>query len=313
MAPVPLVHIPGSFYRPALHLFSGFHSASGLAMFRIPLLGLLISALTAMIAVPLNAQEMRVYTVVRNLSSKNANEPDERAPVISRSLTLFHAGKVYDYVDAAREVTVFEPSHRRFTLLNERRRSVTGVAQDEVRQYLGLVEQEALARLEAANEQANASQLRSLSWLKFQLKPEFDVSFEPSNSTLRMFDHNCRYSVEGQAPPTRGVVETYLRFADATAELNSVLHPQAPLPRPRLQLNAELRRRELLPIVVELRANLDPPLHLQARHEWSWKFVSTDRQLISDWEAQMNDATQRRVGFRQFQQESLTTEVARNR
>ena len=313
MALIPLVRTPASVYRPADLSLSQLHLIGRFRMDRIRLCGFHSVILLTSLAATASAQEMRVYTTVRDLSALAANEPAERAPVISRSLTLFHAGKVYDYVDAAKEVTVFEPSHHRFTLLNERRRTVTNVAQDEVRQYLGLVEQEAWKRLEAANEQTTASQIRSLTWLKFQLKPEFDVSFDAAKSTVKMFDHSCRYSAEGQAAPSRGVVETYLRFADATAELNSVLHPRAPLPRPRLQLNDELRRRELLPIIVELRANLEPPLHLQARHEWTWKFQSTDRQLISGWETQLKDATQRRVSFRQYQQESLTTEVERNR
>ena len=265
-------------------------------------LGLVI---LATLASSLNAQEMRVYTTVRNLSAMAPNEPAEKAPVISRSLTLFHAGRVYDYVDAAKEVTVFEPSHHRFSLLNERRRTVTEVTQDEIRQYLALVEQEGWKRLDAATEQPGTSQLRALSWLKFQLKPEFDVSFDAAKSTLTLLEPNCRYGTEGQAPPSRGVVETYLRFADATAELNSVLHPQAPLPKPRLRLNEELRQRGLLPMVVDLKVNQDRPLHLLAKHEWTWKFQSTDRQLISGWEAQLNDSTQRRIAFRQYQQESL--------
>ena len=274
-------------------------------MARFWLHGHLVLVFLATLAVSSNAQEMRVYTTVRNLSAVAPNEPAEKAPVISRSLTLFHAGRVYDYVDAAKEVTVFEPSHHRFSLLNERRRTVTEVTQDEIRQYLALVEQEGWKRLDSASEQPGTSQLRALSWLKFQLKPEFDVSFDAAKSTLTMLEPNCRYGTEGQAPPSRGVVETYLRFADATAELNSVLHPQAPLPKPRLRLNEELRQRGLLPMVVDLRVNQDRPLHLLAKHEWTWKFQSTDRQLISGWEAQLNDATQRRIAFRQYQQESL--------
>ena len=88
----------------------------------------------------LNAQEMRVYTTVRNLRGSAVSE--DRAPVVARSLTLFHAGKVYDYVEAAKELTIFEPAHHRFTLLSERRRVATEVTQDEVRQFLNLVEQE---------------------------------------------------------------------------------------------------------------------------------------------------------------------------
>lgn len=266
---------------------------------------LLVASVTAA-----DAQEMRIYTTVRNLAAP-AGESAERSPVIARTLTLFHAGKVYDYVDSAKEVTVFEPSHHRFTLLNERRRTVTEVSQDEIRQFLALVEEEGWKRLQ--NAQKQGEQLRSLGWLKFQLKPEFQVSFDPAKSTLTLVDRSARYKAEGQAPPSKGVVESYLRFADATAELNSVLHPRAPLPKPRLQLNDELLQRQLLPVSVELEASLDAPLHLQSRHEWTWKFQSTDRQLISGWDKQLNDATLRRITFRQYQQESLSMEVTRDR
>jgi len=261
----------------------------------------------------LSAQEMRVYTTVRNLTGHPATEPADKAPVLTRSLTLFHAGKVYDYVDTAREVTVYEPSHNRFTLLSERRGAIAEVSQDEVRQYLALVEQEAHKRLDTAGDGLTQNQIRSLSWLKFQLKPTFEASFNASRNTLTLTDNSCRYLAEGLAPPIQEVVPTYLRFADAAAELNSVLHPQAVLPRPRHQLNEHLRQHQLLPVIVDLQINLDRPLHLQARHEWTWKFQSTDRQLISSWEALLHDTNQRRLSFRQYQLELLGAEVARSR
>lgn len=258
----------------------------------------------------LNAQEMRVYTTVRNLRGSTVSE--DRAPVVARSLTLFHAGKVYDYVEAAKELTIFEPAHHRFTLLSERRRVATEVTQDEVRQFLNLVEQEGWKQLTTTTEQQDSPQGKSLMWLKFQLKPEFEVTFDGAKNVLSLTDRAARYHAELQAAPTKSAVESYLRFADATAELNSVLHTQAPLPRPRLALNGALRERELLPIVVELKAQ-DDRLHLQARHEWTWKFQSRDRQLISGWESQLSDAGLRRITFRQYQQESMASEVSRNR
>ena len=259
------------------------------------------------------AQEMRVYTTVRNLAGLAADAPAEKAPVLARSLTLFHVGKIYDYVDNAREVTVYEPAHHRFTLLNERRGTITEVDQDEVRQYLDCVKQEGWKQFSAFSEQPGTDRVRSLAWLKFQLKPEFQVTFDAARSSVTLLENDCRYSAEGQAPPSRAAAQSYLRFADATSELNSVLHPQAPLPKPRLLLNEELRKRDLLPVVVDLQANLEPPLHLQARHEWTWKFQSTDRQLISGWEAQLKDSSRRRVKFRQYQQETLTADVDRKR
>ena len=258
----------------------------------------------------LNAQEMRVYTTVRNLRGSAVSE--DRAPVVARSLTLFHAGKVYDYVEAAKELTIFEPAHHRFTLLSERRRVATEVTQDEVRQFLNLVEQEGWKQLTTTTEQQDSPQGKSLMWLKFQLKPEFEVTFDGAKNVLSLTDRAARYHAELQAAPTKSAVESYLRFADATAELNSVLHTQAPLPRPRLVLNGALREHELLPIVVELKAQ-DDRLHLQARHEWTWKFQSRDRQLISGWESQLSDVGLRRITFRQYQLESMASEVSRNR
>lgn len=281
-------------------------------MDRLRFLGWLAPLLVAS-ATTASAQEMRVYTTVRNMAAGAGNEPAERAPVIARSVTLFHAGKVYDYVESVKEVTIFEPSHHRFTLLNERRRTATEVTQDEVRQFITLVEQEGWKRFENARERTGPSQLRALAWLKFQLKPEFEVSFDAAKSKVRMADRSGQYEVAGEAPPSLAALESYLRFADAIAELNSVLHPQVPLPKPRMQLNEELRQRELLPVTVDLEAALDKPLHLQAQHVWRWKFESTDRQLISDWEAKLNDPTLRRVSFRQYQQDSLSNEVARDR
>ncbi len=59
------------------------------------------------------AQELRIYTRIHDLSTAAGQKfPDQC------SLMLFHAGKVYDYIEPAQEVTVFEPALRRFTILN---------------------------------------------------------------------------------------------------------------------------------------------------------------------------------------------------
>ena len=253
------------------------------------------------------AQEMRVYTKVKDLAAPDPNE------VRVRSLTLFHAGKVYDYVDAAKEVTIYEPGHHRFTLLSERRNSQTEVVHSEVRQFLSLAKREVQKQLEAADEQAGPSQVRSLAWMKFQLQPKFSISFDKSKSDLLLLGSNCRYEARGVAPPSAEVAESYLRFADAMAELNSVLHPQALLPAPRLTLNEELRQRGLLPVSVEFRAELDRPLWLRAQHEWTWNFSSSDRELISKWERELADPLFRKVSFPQYQLDSLSGEVAKRK
>lgn len=263
--------------------------------------------LSAAVASDVVAQEMRVYTKVKDLAAPDPSE------VRVRSLTLFHAGKVYDYVDSAKEVTIYEPGHHRFTLLSESRNSQAEVAHSEVRQFLTLAKNDAQKHLEAADELAGPSQVRSLAWVKFQLRPEFSISFDKSKSELLLLGNNCRYESRGVAPPSVEVAEAYLRFADAMAELNSVLHPRALLPAPRLKLNEELRQRGLLPVSVEFRAELDRPLWLRAEHEWTWKFSPSDRNLISKWERELADPAVRKVSFPQYQLDSLSGEVAKRK
>ena len=259
------------------------------------------------------AQEIRIYTTIRDLSGPPTQSKTEPNRVVVRSLMLFHAGKVYDYIEPAGEVTVFELSHRRFSVLNPRRQLCTELTQDEIRQYLGLAEDEAQKRMAALADEASESSLKAQEVLWFQFHPDFATSFDATKSQLSLTAEHYQYTVEGFKPTSPEVVEKYLHVADWIAQFNSVLHPQSLFPAPRLRLNQELRNRALLPLSIDLRAETDPLLHLQARHEWTWKFQKTDRQLIADWDKQLRDPNLRKVPFRQFQQEMLRTEVARKR
>ncbi|MEI8021400.1 MAG: hypothetical protein WCH39_24540, partial [Schlesneria sp.] len=104
-----------------------------------------------------NAQEIRVYTTIRDLSGQSSSASPDHGPVVVRSLMLFHAGKIYDYIEPAREVTVYEPAHRRFTILNPRRRLCSELTQDEIRHFLGRAEDEAQKRLAFVPEESSAS------------------------------------------------------------------------------------------------------------------------------------------------------------
>ncbi|HEY0984659.1 hypothetical protein [Schlesneria sp.] len=259
------------------------------------------------------AQEVRVYTTIRDLSGPPAPSRSDSSRVVVRSLMLFHAGKVYDYIEPAGEVTIFELAHRRFTVLNPRRQLSTELTQDEIRQFLGLAEDEAQKRMAALAEEASASSLKAQQVLWFQFHPDFETRFEPDKLQLSLTAEHYQYNVEGFKPTSPELVEQYLHVADWIAQFNSVLHPQSLFPAPRMRLNQELRARELLPLSIDLRAETEPVLHLQARHEWTWKFQKTDRQLIADWDKLLRDPNLRKVPFRQFQQEMLRTELARKR
>ena len=261
----------------------------------------------------LPAQELRVYTTIRDLAGQKGPINPDQAPVGVRSLMLFHAGKVYDYIEPAREVTVFEPAHKRFTVLNGRRQLCTELTQDEIRQFLGLAEEEACKRMESLAEEISPASRKALEFLRFQFQPDFATEFDAAKFHLKMTGDNCEYMVDGVQPPSPDVLEQYLHLADWVAQFNSVLHPQSLFPAPRLKLNQELRKRGMLPLTVVLKVNTDPQLHLQAQHKWAWKFEKKDRQMIDEWEKQLRDPNLRTVPFRQFQQEMLRTEITRKK
>ena len=265
------------------------------------------------------AQEIRVYTTIRDVSGirhasgQSLAVNSDHGPVVVRSLMLFHAGKIYDYIEPAREVTVYEPAHRRFTVLNPHRQLCSELTHDEIRQFLGLAEDEAQKRLAFVPEESSASSRKAMEVLRFQFQPDFETGFDPAKQQLTLTADNFQYVVEGFQPETPEVVEKYLQVADWMAQFNSVLHPQSLFPAPRLKLNQELRSRGLLPLTINLNAGTDPVLHLQAKHEWTWKLQKTDRQLIDNWDKQLRDPNLRKLPFREFQKEMLRAEIPRKR
>src|ERR1043165_1169439 len=55
------------------------------------------------------AQDFRVYTTIQDLTAAPpGNGGAAQAPVVARTLTLFHAGKAYDYIPEIGEVIVIE-------------------------------------------------------------------------------------------------------------------------------------------------------------------------------------------------------------
>lgn len=249
-------------------------------------------------AVSAAAQELRVYTRTINLA-------DGSKPVVARSLTLFHAGKVYDYVEAAREITVYDPAHRRFFVIEESLGEYAEVTLDEVRRFLELAEGRAKELVADLIRQPNPSAPDAVDFLQVQLTPQFAARYDQTPKRLQMQSPKFLYEVVCTPAPQPAVLDSYLKYADAIAELNAVLHPHSLLPGPRWQLNRELRERGLLPASVRRRLEFGGVSDLKAEHEWTWNLGSHDRQKISHWESLLSSQVLRPVSFKQLQQDVL--------
>jgi hypothetical protein len=252
----------------------------------------------------IHAQELRVYTKTSQLSPGA-----ERPEVVARSLTLFHAGKVYDYIDALGEVTIFEPAHHRFTILNRDSGTFAIVSRDEVRRFLSLAEEGARQVVTDLLRSPDPQQKPALEFIEFQLEPVFDARYDEATKRLRLQSPHLIYDVTCAASPQPPIVDAYLRYADAMAELNAVLHPQSLLPGPRQAMNEELRRRHVLP--VQVRRTLPGPamIELTAEHEWRWSLSELERQYIANWEGDLTKGRVRQTPFEQMQRAVLSGKV----
>jgi hypothetical protein len=250
------------------------------------------------LVVPAAAQELRVYTRTVDLT-------DPSKPVVARSLTLFHAGKVYDYVEAAREITVYDPAHRRFFVIEESLGEYAEVTLDEIRRFLELAEGRARELVADLIRQPSPAAPDAVDFLQVQLTPQFAARYDQAPKRLQLKSPKFLYEVACNPAPQPAVLNSYLKYADAIAELNAVLHPHSLLPGPRWQLNRELRQRGQPPTTVRRRLEFGSVSDLRAEHEWTWNLGPHDRQKISHWESLLSNQVLRPVSFKQLQQDVL--------
>ena len=123
--------------------------------------------------------------------------------------------------------------------------------------------------------------------LEFQVDPQFTEAFDPASGKLRLSSQFVNYEVATATVERAGVVRQYLDWADWTARLNYVLHPQAVTPDARIELNNALREQDRIPTQVDLSVTIDGPLRLRAEHTFVWSLRSFDRDSIAKWEKSM--------------------------
>jgi len=287
-------------------------------MFRHYSRTILLAGLPLLVSATVFGQDFRMYTAVYDESAATNQRRSEKPEPVSSSLTLFHAGKVYDYISSIGEVTIYEPAHNRFTVLNTSRRMSATVDVDEINHKLRVAEDEVRNRISELIQQdgSDNSSLREV--LKFQLKPEFEETYDAQRKRLTLKSPHMLYEVRCADPETQSAidpeaVEVYLRFADWVKKLNYVLHPRPILPYPRLSLNDSLRRRKLLPTQVELQADIGTKLHLKAEHQIHWNLSDSDRSLIEGWETMLHDKETRQVPIRRYQETILVSRAKKKR
>jgi hypothetical protein len=273
-----------------------------LAVCRLPLAALLPALL--ILSAPASAQDFKVGTRVFQRDAANG-----RWNEVGQSLTLFHAGKVYDYMQQIGEVVVHEPAESQLVILSVNGNDLaTTLHFSQLQQFLKVARTETESHLQSLAREGDSNTRRRQA-LQFQLDPRFEHSFDPARKSLTLISPLLRYEVVTEKVDRPHVARQYLQYADWAARMNYVLHSGSLYPSARLEVNRTLADRELIPTEVRLLLDGDLPLHLKAEHKFEWTLGSIDKSMIRQCEKARTAESTRWVDFQQYQR-TLAAETA---
>lgn len=288
------------------------HSRGFAALLRFTIALLLTIAAQAVFGPVAAAQEFRIYTRVSQEVGGEGDAAAQQDQVLARTLTLFHAGKVYDYIQSVGEVTILEPAHNRFTILSTTRSMATQAKFEEILEKLNSAEKGLKTHVEQPEFKGGPTAGVAKA-LRLQLVPNFEETYNPESKSLALSNAYVRYEVKGSQAKSPEALASFLRYADWTCRLNYVLHPQTLYPASRLKLNESLRKHATIPVEVRLAIAGEMPMRFKAEHEIHWQLDAKDRSLIHDWETKLKRRETRRVSFREYQKAMLVSLSRRSR
>lgn len=207
---------------------------------------------------------------------------------VAETITVFRAGRVYDFQPKTLETTIFDPSQDLFVLLDAGRRTKCEVPTARIADYVARLKIEARMHGEPL--------------LAFLADPRFDESTDADSGALNLSSDWLSYRVETEKAATSQSALQYGEFADWSAQLNCLANPSSLPPFARLALNDALRRRQALPLRLEFslskRAGGRPALTRRSQHTVQWGLSQEDQRRINEAADQL--ATFTTVGLDQY-------------
>jgi hypothetical protein len=206
---------------------------------------------------------------------------DGTATPVARSLTLFHEGVAWDFLEpvtsgsaGATEIVLHDPARERVLVIDPQRHLKTQVE---------------LLRLERLGvslaKWARSSDDRLVRWAG---GPDFTNGFAIEDDRLELVGPRLKYAVIHEPAPTADAAEAYRRFADTAILLKALLQPGGIPPFPRLAVNERLAATAVIPTEVKL--EIDPrlavigarPERLRSVHRLHPRLLSGDLARIED-------------------------------
>ena len=203
----------------------------------------------------------------------------------SASITLFAAGKVYDFLDVQQETIVFDKAAGTIAILNLGKQTKMELSMGDVSTAIGRLR-------EAARGDKRES-------IRMAASPRFQESINPQTGRLILDSKWTKYVVATEAPENPFAARQYNEFADWQKQVNALLNPTMPFAR--LKLNEVLKRRQEAPTAIDLTVrgeNKKKPLEARSEHRYTWSLSPADQARIAATNRQLESFKQ--ISFEEF-------------
>ena len=192
---------------------------------------------------------------------------------VSQSMTVFHAGLVYDFIRRPAELMVYDPRSQMLTLVDPQRQVRTSLSKADLAGFCQQLKRWADSQADPAT--------------RFSANPQFEIHFDEARKEMSARSTWISYRVVGRAAEDAEMLRQYHEFVDCSAQMNALLNPGSRLPFPRLALNQHLTRRSLLPERVELtisttRGGNQKQITLRSEHRWKETLAEADLARIRE-------------------------------
>jgi hypothetical protein len=193
-----------------------------------------------------------------------------------KSTTIFHDGKVYDFIEENGEITVFNPTEGFFLLLDPSRRLQTKIATEEVRSMTRQLQ--------------TVLQKHPDPFVQFLSRPIFEEAFDQQTGWMTFDSSWISYHMETRYIEDRQIAERYQQFAKWYCLLNIRLDPRATSLFARLAVNQTLEAHRRFPQKVYVRIRpqgeklLGKSITMSSEHHLVQRLLEADEKRIQQTE-----------------------------
>lgn len=248
-------------------------------------------------------------------------------PSFSTTTTLFQNGEVFDYLEPADgekskgglamgEVTVFQPTRKRFVILSGNDRVRTSLSFEQIQQELEKVRKSLRLEAKRLAKLKNPLANKQSRFYAFLADPSFTEQYDDRSGVLLLSSEFLTYRIVTTEVRRRGIVDQIRELSDWQVKLNHLLHGAhgALPPYPRLAVNAALaKRNRVAKEIHRTRSTAKQPVQNRAKHELTlglrkehYRRIAITRQQLKDFDS---------IAFNEFLRRSAKTarDGSRNR